>query len=170
MQPAALPEDQVARDELARRLAGLSMRPVHGQGTSPIAARVSGRTFAFETNEQKAETVSFDFAGDRSTVTIVNGEGTHTLVAGSGAWIAGTTTYAGGVSRPGAACGAWTGEQTYELRLRYTLTPFGFTLICRFEGDCVSLDHKDNVSFGSTEHPRLVGRLAEVHDPAVDVA
>jgi hypothetical protein len=160
MGPESLPEDHVAHDELGRRLANLSLPIVQGKDSSFLANKVSGRTFAFEDNEQKAETTSFDFDVDGRSATIANHSGSHRIACGSGTWLEGATTYDDGVSRPAAATGAWIADDTYVIKLRYIETPFGFTLTCRFVEDRVLLDHQDNVSFGPTERPRLVGRMA----------
>jgi len=164
----ALPADRAADAALARRLAGLTLPTPQGADTSPLAVQRSGRTFTFAENAQGVRTVTYDFAADRTTLTITDQEGTHTLVAGNGAWLADTANY-GGTSRwpvspsnprAASAAGAWTDEQTFELRLRYTNTPFGFALIGHFTADGVSLDYRENVGFGPTERPRLEGRHA----------
>lgn len=159
MGSASLAEDHAAGEELDQRLASLVLPTIQGQASSPIAVDVSGRTFVFEDNDQKVTSVTFDFAADRSTITIVNEHGTHTLAGGNGSWLVGSTTYDDGKSRPAAATGAWIDEQTFVFKLRFTETPFGFTLTSRFSEERVLLDHKDNVSFGSTERSRLEGRL-----------
>jgi len=163
----ALPANQSADDALARRLAGLALQGPQGTATSPLATQLSGRTFAFAENAQRIETVTYDFAADRATITIADEQGTHTLVGGVGAWLADTANYGNSRwpaspsnPRAASAAGAWTDEQTFELRLRYTNTPFGFTLISHFAADRVSLDYRENVGFGPTERPRLAGKLA----------
>ena len=164
----ALPADPAADEALARRLAGLVLPTPQGVATSPLTAQISGRTFAFAENEQGIEAVTYDFAADRASITIIDAQGTHMLVAGNGAWLADTANY-GGTSRwpvsasnprAASAVGAWTDEQTFELRLRYTNTPFGFALISHFSAEGVALDYRENVGFGPTERPRLEGRLA----------
>ncbi|HZG66924.1 MAG TPA: serine hydrolase [Herpetosiphonaceae bacterium] len=157
MGPRPLSEDRATQDELVRRLADLSLPIVQGQDSSQLAEKVSGRAFAFEDNEQQAETISFDFGGDGCSIAIRNHSGSHRIACGSGTWLEGTTSYDDGVSRPAAATGAWTADDTYVIKLRYIETPFGFTLTCRFVEDRVLLDHQDNVSFGPTERPCLVG-------------
>ena len=162
----ALPADSPADEALARRLAGLALPTPQDAATSPTAAQLSGRTFAFAANEQGVETIRYDFAADRATITITDAQGAHTLVAGNGAWLDGTANYgnsrwpaspSASSPRAAAAAGAWTDERTFELRLRYTNTPFGFALVSRFTAEGVSLDYRENVGFGPTERPRLTG-------------
>ena len=60
-----------------------------------------------------------------------------------------------------AASGAWTSDDTYEIRLCFYETPFCPTIICRFAEDRLTYDYKPNVGFGPLERPQLVGRLTE---------
>ena len=158
MAPAPLTDDPEAGVELERRCAGLAL-PVLSGSPSPLAAQLSGRTFAFDANGQQARSVRFDFNGDRTTVTFVDHQATQNYVCGDGEWIEGTAADQLGERRPVAATGAWTGENTFELLLRYTRAPFGFSMTSRFDGDNVSVEQKQNVSFGPIEVERLEGRL-----------
>ena len=56
--------------------------------------------------------------------------------------------------------GAWTSDDTYVIRLCFNETPFCPTLTFRFSADQLAADWKDNVAFGPTEHPQLIGRVA----------
>jgi hypothetical protein len=163
----ALPADDPANAALTRRLAGLVLPAPQGAATSPLAAGVSGQTFAFAENAQGVKTVRYDFADDRATITIADEQGTHTLVGGRGAWLADTADYGNsrwpagsgaGSPRAASAVGAWTDEQTFEFRLRYTNTPFGFTLVSRFAAGRVSVEYRENVGFVLTERPPLEGQ------------
>ncbi len=162
----ALAADESATAALTARLAGLALPVPQGAATAPLAPQLSGRTFTLTANEQSAETIRYDFAADRATITIVDVQGAHTLVAGNGAWLADTANYGNSrwpaspsTPRAAAAVGAWTDEQTFELRLRYTNTPFGFTLVSHFAAEGVAVDYRENVGFGATERPSLEGRL-----------
>lgn len=165
----ALPDDEAASEALTERLAGLTLPVPPGATTSPTAAQVAGHTFAFAENEQGATSVAYDFAADHATLTITDGQGAHTLVAGNGAWRADVANYgnsrwptspSASSPRAASAVGAWTDEQTFELRLRYTNTPFGFTLTSHFTPEGVAVDYRENVGFGATERPSLEGHLA----------
>jgi len=161
MQATALPENPKAGAELEQRTAGLALPVLRSRQRPPLAAQVSGRTFVFDANQQQARTVRYDFSDDRCTLIFGNRHGTHTLVCGDGIWLDGQTGYHDGVSRPVSATGAWIDEHTFELRLRYLGTPFGFTITSTFDGRQVAFDHNDTVSFGPTKRPRLVGRSHE---------
>jgi len=161
MGPSPLPEDPQAQEQLRTRLAGLSLRAPDGARTSPLAATVSGHTYAFaagDSNEQKIETARWDFDGEGATVTVQNESGEHRIEAGEKTWRRGTTTLREGRSHPVAARGAWTAEDTYVLTAYFYETPFALTLIARFTDDGVQFDLRQNVSFGPTERPPLEGR------------
>ena len=94
------------------------------------------------------------------------------VICGRGAWAAGVTTWnpldprrtAGATRLPVAASGAWTTDDTYELRLCFTETPHCVTVICQFAAGKVKLKFRINVSFGPTEFPQLIGRIAKAPD------
>jgi CubicO group peptidase (beta-lactamase class C family) len=158
MQAAPLPEDAAAHQKLEQKLTQLALPTQPGQPTSITAARVSGRTYRFQKSDQDVEAIRLDFDGQLGRLTMQDSCGTHHIAAGSGAWHKGTTTLYGGVSRPVAASGAWTEDDTYTMRLCFYETPFCPTLTYRFSGDQLAAEWRDNVGFGPTEHPPIVGK------------
>jgi len=163
MQPAALPENGAVKTALEEKLASLAMTPQQGQTSPPVAARVSGKRYRFEKNEQKIKAITLEFpahagGNGESSITIRDAHGTHKIACDNGAWITGTTAFDDGVSRKVAASGAWTDEDTYTIKLCYYETPFCPTLTCRFVGDELHFTFKVNVSFGPLERPKLVGQ------------
>lgn len=164
MGPDALPEDPAGAQRLRARLAGLSMPAHQGRLTSPRAAAVSGRTYAFaagDDNQHKAETARWDFDADGAAVLVRDGLGEHRIEAGAGEWRRGTTTLREGVSQPVAAQGAWTDEDTYVLTAYFYQTPYALTLTAHFTEGGVRFDLRQNVSFGPTTRPALEGRQVE---------
>jgi CubicO group peptidase (beta-lactamase class C family) len=158
MQDAPLPENPAAREALSRRLGRLALPPQPGQASSPIAARVAGRTYRFEANEQGFETIALDFDAQGCQLTIRDSNGSHTVAVGNGRWLKGTTTLIDGAPYVVAASGAWIGEDTYAAKLCFYETPFIPTVTFRIGEDQLIVDWKDNVSFGPTEHPPMIGR------------
>jgi hypothetical protein len=63
-----------------------------------------------------------------------------------------------GESIPVMANGRWIDEDTYLVTLRFTTTPFSWTLTSKFQGEAVTLKVSANVSFGPTKYPKLSGR------------
>jgi len=162
MGPKPLPEDAVAHDALRQRLAGLVLRTPEGRPGAATAARISGRTFHIEPNEQKIEAVTFDFARDEAVLTFRVGHADHRIICGGrGEWIIGETAFEAHenrpVARPVAASGAWSADDTFVAKLAFFLTPFCQTFTGRFKGDQLLLDSRWNVGFGPTEGPRLIG-------------
>ena len=160
MEDAPLPEEGVAQSVLAERLAGLRQPPPQGQASSPVAARVAGKTFMVAENEDQIDRIRFDFGEDRCVLTIHNRSGEQRIPCGYGTWLRGSAAF----ERPEvfnvAASGAWTDEQTYVAQLWWYETPFARTLTCHFDGDRLIVQQQANVSFGPTERPQLEGRLA----------
>ncbi len=160
MQPNPLSADVAAHTALEQKLASLEMKWQQGQSSSPVAAQVSGKRFVFEKNDQRIKSVQLDFAGDGSTLTLRDAQGTHKIACGHGVWIMGMTAFDDRFPRRVAASAAWTDENTYTIKLCFYETPFCPTLTCRFVDDQVLYQFKANVSFGPTERPQLTGKRA----------
>jgi CubicO group peptidase (beta-lactamase class C family) len=158
MQPAPLPEDRTAQAALEQKLAQLALPPQPGRATSPLAAEVSGRTYRFEKNDQDIDTMTLAVANGGGTLTVQDSKGTHEVRAAAGSWLQGTTTLIDGRVYAVAASGAWASDDTYVIRMCFNATPFISTLTFRFSADQLTIDWKDNVAFGPTEHPPLIGR------------
>jgi hypothetical protein len=160
MEDAPLPEDRAAQSALADRLAGLRLPPPQGQASSPVAARVAGKTFMVAENEDQIDRIRFDFGEDHCVLTVHNRSGEQRIPCGYGTWLRGSAAF----ERPDvfnvAASGAWTDERTYVAQLWWYETPFARTLTCNFDGDRLIVQQQANVSFGPTERPQLEGRLA----------
>ena len=161
MGSGALLEDPAAGERLYARLAGLSMPAPEGKAASAMAATVSGATYTFEAgeaNEQKVETIRWDFSPDGAVVTVQDALGEHRIEAGAGDWRHGRTTLREGRALPVAARGAWVAEDTYTLTAFFTETPYALMLTAHFSEGAVRLDLRQNVSFGPTDRPPLEGR------------
>jgi hypothetical protein len=160
-----LPEDTPDRQRLNDRLSTLALLPVRGL-PSPLAAEVSGRTYHVVDQLVRhvpvnrgglpaLETVTFTQAADAWVVRMADELGTHDFHCVDGRWREALAT--DGVT-PIAVTGGWVGDDTFELRLCFTATAFIRTYSCCFDGTDVTLTARDNVSFGSTEHPPMLAR------------
>jgi CubicO group peptidase (beta-lactamase class C family) len=166
--PAPLQEDRAAQAALAARLASLCLPAPRGERMSPVAARVSGRTYMVDPNDDGIDAVAFDFADDGCMLTVRNDRGEHRIPCGYGTWVRGEAAIEQAAhlrirnvgTRQVAASGAWTDEQTYVAQIWWYETPFGRTLTCRFDGDRLQIEQQVNVAFGPTDRPLLAGRLA----------
>jgi CubicO group peptidase (beta-lactamase class C family) len=145
--------------DVKRKLQRLAVRPPEGKSSSPTARRVSGRSCRFEANEEKIQSATLTFKGNRCKMTLRDESGERPVECGSGAWVKGTTSIGGRPDSKVAAMGAWTDDDTYTMKLCYYETPFVQTITWKFAGDEATITRKANVGFGPTDRPVLVGRL-----------
>jgi CubicO group peptidase (beta-lactamase class C family) len=160
-----------ANEDLPRKLAHLAVHVPEGQPTSPTAARVSGRTWRFEPNEEKMQSGGLVFRGNRCTLTLENEHGARAYECGHGEWVRNAPASRDQQAAKAAvaltdqpngkvaASGAWTDADTFTVKLCFYETPFIQTVTCQFAGDQVTVNRKMNVGFGPTERPTLVGHL-----------
>ena len=117
MQSRALPANSQAYNELRDKLAILSLPLPNGGASSPSAEQWSGKTYKLESNHLKFESAAIQF-GDRSNILILCDErGEHLIQISTSTWLKGITGVRGRGDEPIAACGAWTAEDTYEVRV-----------------------------------------------------
>jgi CubicO group peptidase (beta-lactamase class C family) len=159
MQPKRLKADKESRKKLEETLAGLTLKPQQGKDTPAAAAKWSGKTFTFSTNNQKLETVALEFGNAGAPITLVTRcSGVEQRTAcGNGEWRKGRMTYAALTEQSVAASGAWTADDTYTAQLCFYETPFVLTMNLKFSHDQLLYDCEYNVSFGPTKQPQLVG-------------
>ena len=157
---ASLAENQATHEALTERLAKLTLPLAQGEPTSSLAATVSGQTYRFEPNEQGLAALTLTFQDNDAQLSLYNAKGEHQIHIGSGTWRQGTTSFEQGAPQSVAASGAWSSPDTYTLKVWYDETPFCLNLNCRFVAGQLYFDRSVNVSFGPTERPQLVGRLA----------
>ncbi|MBW4438944.1 MAG: beta-lactamase family protein [Pleurocapsa minor GSE-CHR-MK-17-07R] len=156
MQPDALPDDAAAQAALAGKLSGLSLKPVQGRASSPIAAQISGRTYAVDANALGIDRIAFDFSGADCTLSVRTGTGDETIPCGYGTWQRGQPTALFGQPllfgrTPVMTSGAWTAEDVFTMVVRLVETPFYHTAVCHFAGDGILIDIRINVSLESME-------------------
>jgi CubicO group peptidase (beta-lactamase class C family) len=168
MGPAPLPDDRPSQAALAERLTGLRLPPPRGAPDSPLAADVSGKTYLVAQNDDGIEALRFDFGAEGCRLTVRDDGGEQGVACGYGTWSRGRMSVERGASWGAAsgergapwevaASGAWADERTYVAHLWFTETPFGRTLTCRFEGDRLHVEQRQNVAFGTTDRPSLEG-------------
>lgn len=163
-EPAELPADAVAQAVLTHKLETLALCPQIGQAGSPLESRVTGKTYRFEPNEQQAESITFEFAADKNTLTLRDAEGEHRVECRDHGWTLGKTSLRGGELdgqlADVAVSGAWTDDNTWVMKLCFYKTPFVPTITCRFDGDSMTYDFVNNVSFRELAQPTLTGQRA----------
>jgi len=156
MGKTALPADDRTRARLTQKLASLSLPPPAGSPSSPVAGSVAGKLYLLPKNDDGLEAVGLE-AGAGTTLVLRIGGQERRLPSGYGEWRRGASLGLRGVEQKVAASGAWTSDDTYTAKVCAYETPFCNTLGLRFAGDAVVLDQEQNVAFGPTKRPQLVG-------------
>lgn len=146
-----LPLDPAASDALEAKIASLAYPPPQGASTSPLAARIAGKTYRLDANPLNLESVRFDFDSAVCNVTMIRQvgiynfldsmgrwSGPYTFPAGIGEW-AESTTHLSGNTQGLAASVVWTADDTLVLTLRFYTMPPVFTFTCKFAGDDLSM-------------------------------
>jgi CubicO group peptidase (beta-lactamase class C family) len=153
MRSASLPEDSAAHEVLTERLSKLTMPTVAGEAVSPIAAQMSGRMYALDTNALKIETMRFDFSESGCMLTMKTANGQETIACGHGRWLTGESSLFHQrllfERTPTASTGAWTADNIYTMVVRLYETPFFHTFVCHFLGDELMIEIQVNVSLES---------------------
>ncbi|MFN8476141.1 MAG: serine hydrolase [Anaerolineae bacterium] len=161
MQPAALPADAQAYGALRDKLASLSLPLPEGRPASPNSAQWSGRTYSLENNDLKLVSAAIEFNGDGGSALVLRDErGAHPVQVGYGTWLKGISDLRGRGEEPVAACGAWTADDTYEVRVAYYESEVSPVLRLHFTGDDLHLEVEPNVSWGSTDTTTIIGHTA----------
>jgi hypothetical protein len=177
----AMKEQPLARDpqsqaELRQTLSSLILRPPTGQSTSPLADRISGKTFKLGSNELGLQSASFVFEKDGCRFTLRDSEHEYPIACGAGRWQRGETALpgtpprliSGGAPRSGtksklAASGAWTDQNTFQMVLRYYETPHHDTVTCHFDEEKVQISFMNSMAQMSPtpqdKRPVLKGQL-----------
>jgi hypothetical protein len=117
MQPESLPADVQAYNELCDKLATLSLPLANGKASSPNAEHWSGKTYKLESNYLNLESVAIQFGDSSNTLLLRDAHGEHKIVVGYSTWLMGISNVRGRGDEPVASCGAWTAEDTYEVRI-----------------------------------------------------
>jgi len=162
-----IPRQDAAWAALRERTAHLRLLPPLIPTTSPLEQRLSGRRFAVAPNEDGVEAVAFRFADGRCVFTQIDGRGEHTVQAGLRDWIEGSTTMTGAKlhheyepdSMPVVAGARWTRPDTLEMTWQFVESAFRDKVVCRFDGETMTLDRSVNVNSAALERPTLRARL-----------
>jgi len=152
MQPEALPANPGGHETLCQKLAALSLPLAEGQPLSPTTAQWSGKSYRLEANYLKIESIAIEFSDGRSKLLVRDERGEHIIQVGYGTWIKGTADLRGYDDEPVAANGAWTAEDTYEVRLCYYHSFFCPIFRFRYIGSEPQIEVEPNVSW---EPPRV---------------
>jgi hypothetical protein len=160
MRPRELPADPHAYDALRDKLAGLSLPLPNGRPSSPRAEQQSEKTYTLDDNALKLECVAIAFGDDRGTLVVRDARGEHPAQFGYGTWLTGISDVHGGRDQPVAACGAWSADDTFEIRACFTEGEFCPVLRFHYASGDLRLEVEPNVAWGPTTVTTITGRLA----------
>jgi hypothetical protein len=163
----ALPADREAQAQLGHELASLALPLPQARTASPMADKISGKTFRIEPADAGAQTVSFFFHRETCTFTLTDGKGEYAVQCGLGKWLDGECNMPGtppkltvGDLRPCkiAASARWKEDNTFEMIWRYYETPHHDTVTCHFEGNNVTIEFMNSVPGHKETRPVLRGQ------------
>lgn len=163
MQPALLPQDDAAHNELQHALQSLSIPVTAGAKTSAIAGEVNGKTYRIDANPLQVASAQFDFSDERVVLTLAGANGRHAFALGLGQWVDGTLTLLAGMrmwdrrQMPLSASAAWVNDNTLAANLVMNRTPFIPRLTCTFDGDAVKIDFAFDRFLGPAPELHLSG-------------
>jgi CubicO group peptidase (beta-lactamase class C family) len=168
--PSAFGEGKTSASEakLKERTASLRLLPPLQPSSSPTARRISGRTFTIESNEDGVASVRFDFTNERCVYTMRDATGEHKITNGLKDWAEGTTSMTGHKLHHEyqlddmrvVAGGRWLDANTFEMTWQFVESAFRDRVLCRFDGDRMTLDRSVNVNSAATSRPQIRGAIA----------
>jgi CubicO group peptidase (beta-lactamase class C family) len=158
MQAAALPGDRQAYGALKGKLASLSLPLPQGQPSSPEAEQWSGKAYKLESNDLKMESIAVTAGHERSTLTLRDARGEHPMPVGHATWLKGTSDVRGLGNEPVAACGAWSADDTYEVRVCYFESEVCPVFRFHYTSGELQMEVDPNVSWGAPTVTKISGR------------
>ncbi len=159
MNSRSLPADERSNQKLKQLLTSLSMPQPQGSNSTTLASAISGKTFAFSSNDQNVESVSLETSGsDVATLRIRTKDGEQRIPCGYAGWQKGRISYGTFKNQRVAASGAWTAPNTYTARVCFYETPTYLTLRLKFDDEELAYSAEYNVGFGATKLTELKGR------------
>jgi CubicO group peptidase (beta-lactamase class C family) len=157
-QDKPLPENEEDYQALKNKLSGLSLSFIEGKESSPMAEKVSNRSYVLEPNMFDIKSFLFEFSDKGNNITFISEEESLKIPVGFGSAKKGTMLIPQYGKQPVASTGAWITNSTFEVRMYYYETPFFLTLDFIFADDVVTMDSRMNVGFGPGDYPQLKGK------------
>jgi CubicO group peptidase (beta-lactamase class C family) len=158
-----LNEDSNGQSKLVAKLNDLKVALPSGASTSASAAKWTNRKFKYEGDVNRS--LQFDFGNDQTSLMIEDEQGKHEVKISHGSWQRMSTKSLSAfdarqlpeTSEHGyAASGAWSSDDTYEVKIVVYESPFYQTVKFKFEDAQVTIDAQYNVGWG--ESPKLSGK------------
>jgi hypothetical protein len=159
------PEAALADARLGARLAALARKPAIVSHRSTKPAQISGRTYRVEPNTVGVTAVQFAFDAQGFVFHLTAAGVEYRVACGLQDWIETQTDVLGRELHHGYAlrstqvvAGArWLDESTLEMTWIFAETAFRDTVVCRFDGDRVTIERSVNVNSSALSWPILSG-------------
>jgi CubicO group peptidase (beta-lactamase class C family) len=159
LKDAPLPPDPATRDDLAKTLKGLTMKTPQGAAEPAASVKPFDRSFKFEPNAQKLESLRLEGGGDGPLTLVLRSDGRESRIpCGRGEWTKTRAVVGAHPEQPVAASAAWTADDELTARIVLVESPFHVTYRIKFEADKVTLAPEVNVAFGPSRGAPLTGR------------
>jgi len=152
-QPQKLPANPKLQAELKAKIANLALPLPPKNPASVLQASLADKTFGIYTKDKSLKSVNIAFKDEVCLLTLNTDSIVHQIPFGNGKWEMSTTSKLGpylvaGAQSNRAGIGpykvagsySWKDQTTLELTLRYIESPHTETILCKFDGDYVSLD------------------------------
>jgi CubicO group peptidase (beta-lactamase class C family) len=157
---------KTANAELRDRTENLRLLPEALSTTSPMAQKVSGRTYSMEPNDDDVSSVKLAFSAEHVVFSLSDSRGEHQVKVGLSEWIESTTSMTGNKLHHQyqsddmrvVAHGRWWDERTFEMTWQFVETAWVDHVTVRFWEDRISLDRRVNANYAPRVRPTLRGR------------
>ena len=132
---ATAPTDPTATEELAERLADLTLPGPLGKVQSEVAPLTSGVRFEAAESETGITSFQYDFQPESARFTAWDDHGEHSLEIGLTNWATGSSDLdRTAPPKSVAAQGAWVAEDTFEFEIKNLASPESTTIRTLFSG------------------------------------
>jgi hypothetical protein len=164
-QSQELAANTAGTQQLKDALAHLQLRAAQGSASSGMLGKVLNRKFVFPANEQKLENAALSSADAGKSLTLLlrlDGKD-FAIPCGYQEWKKGRAPLMAGKpaqfsDEPTAGSFAWSSDETCKIKTCAFETPYHTTFTMKFDGDQLTFDAENNVAFGATKRPQLIGR------------
>lgn len=161
MQESSLPSDEEGLEQMNQKLGQLAIQMVQGENSSPKASDLSGKVFTLAENDRSIQSISFNFEGSLTQITITTDQGEYVLGAGYQAVESGVLPSPTVVSEKVAVNGAWEAPDTYTIETIYYETPESVTHTFKFEDNNLIWETRRKASFGPRNPAQITGSIKE---------
>ena len=135
------------------------MPKASGASSSPLTARLNGRSWILSENPGLFSQAVFCFDKSGVTLELGAGEMTETLTAGYGDWRYGQIRLENDPPRHYAASAGWVAPEELQIFICCYEQPFNIVLRCLFEQEKLTMEMKFNVTFWSGPWPTIHGEM-----------